>query len=137
MFERKGSAKSLWVMAVALAVALAATVRPGAEDRPFKPLRTKLYTPWNTERELVDIEIVGSTSRNPNSHRLEPERVLRFRLEKAYVSALLAEQEPGYGRPPSVAKSSTVLCVQGMPCLFRDLGRSTCLNAKALRNRSG
>ena len=92
MFERKGSAKSLWVMAVALAVALAATVRPGAEDRPFKPLRTKLYTPWNTERELVDIEIVGSTSRNPNSPRLEPERVLRFRLEKAYVSALLAEQ---------------------------------------------
>jgi hypothetical protein len=96
MFEREGIAKSLWVIAAALAVALVATARPGAEDRSFKPLRGKFYTVWNTERDLVDIEIVGSTSLIPGRHRLEPERVLRFRLEKAYVGALLAEQEPGY-----------------------------------------
>jgi hypothetical protein len=64
--------------------------------QPFNPLRGKFYTAWNTDRDLVDIEVVGANSRSPNSHRLEPERVLRFRLEKAYVSALLTEKEPGH-----------------------------------------
>jgi hypothetical protein len=96
MFEREGVAKSLCVIAAALAVALAATARLGAEDRPFSPLRGKFYTAWNTDRDLVDIEIVGSTSMIPEWHRLEPERVLRFRLEKAYVSALLTEKDSGY-----------------------------------------
>jgi hypothetical protein len=77
---------------VLLCIALGA---PGGAQ-PFSPLRGNYYTAWNTDRDLVDIEIVGSTSQIPEHHRLEPERILRFRLEKAYVSALLAEKEPGY-----------------------------------------
>jgi hypothetical protein len=91
------------VVAVALAAVLAAVsiwrLAPNGlagGTQPFNPLRGNFATPWNTDRELVDIEIVGSTSLIPDRHRLEPERVLRFRLEKAYVSALLAEKEPGY-----------------------------------------
>jgi hypothetical protein len=64
--------------------------------QPFNPLRGNFATVWNTDRDLVDIQIVGSTSLIPANHRLEPERVLRFRLEKAYVSTLLTEKEPGH-----------------------------------------
>jgi hypothetical protein len=91
------------VVAATLAAVLAAvsvwrfasnSLAGGAQ--PFSPLRGNYYTAWNTDRDLVDIEIVGSTSLIPDRHRLEPGRVLRFRLEKAYVSALLAEKDPGF-----------------------------------------
>jgi hypothetical protein len=65
-----------------------------AESSPFNPIR-KLST-WYTDRSLVDIEIVGSTSSSPELHRLEPERRLRFRLERAYVHTLSAERGPGF-----------------------------------------
>jgi hypothetical protein len=78
-----------------MALVLATAALP-AGAQPFNPLREKVYTPWNTDRDLVDIEIVGSTSTSPEFHRLEPERVLRFRLERAYVTALLAQEEPGF-----------------------------------------
>lgn len=63
-------------------------------DEPFKPIR-KLTT-WYTDRNLIDIEIVGSTSLVPQFHRIESERVLRFRLERAYVQTLQTEAEPGF-----------------------------------------
>jgi hypothetical protein len=65
-----------------------------AQERPFSPIR-KLTTP-DTDRSLVDIEIVGSTSRLPEVHKLEPERMLRFRLERAYIYTLNAKAEPGF-----------------------------------------
>lgn len=65
-----------------------------AMDEPFNPLR-KLDT-WYTDRSLIDIEVIGSTSLVPAFHRLEPERVLRFRLERAYVHTLFTEREPGF-----------------------------------------
>jgi len=65
------------------------------DAQPFHPLRGNFYTVWNTDRDLVDIEIVGSTEVTPQSRKLDPERVLRFRLERAYVSSLLTK-EPGF-----------------------------------------
>jgi hypothetical protein len=62
--------------------------------QPFKPVRK--LTSWYTDRSLIDIEIVGSTSLLPDVHQLEPERVLRFRLERAYVHQLLTQDKPGF-----------------------------------------
>jgi hypothetical protein len=47
-------------------------------------------------REPVDIEIVGSTSLVPREHTLEPDRVLRFRLERAYINEFLTKSAPGF-----------------------------------------
>jgi hypothetical protein len=77
-----------------LALALAAFNVMPAMSQPFQPIR-KLTT-WYTDRSLVDIEIIGSTSLPPDRHELEPERVLRFRLERAYVQTLIAERGPGF-----------------------------------------
>jgi hypothetical protein len=65
-----------------------------ASAQPFNPIR-KLTT-WYTDRSLIDVEIVGSTSLQPDSHRLEPNRVLRFRLERAYLTGLAAQEKPGF-----------------------------------------
>ena len=65
-----------------------------AMAQPFKPIRE--LSSWYTDRSLIDIEIIGSTSLVPDSHRLEPDRVLRFRLERAYVQTLLTQSSPGY-----------------------------------------
>jgi len=65
-----------------------------AQERPFNPIRKLTTSP--TDRTLVDIEIVGSTSLVPEFHRLEPERVLRFRLERAYIYILLTKTQPGF-----------------------------------------
>jgi hypothetical protein len=77
-----------------LALALAAFNVMPAMSQPFQPIR-KLTT-WYTDRRLVDIEIIGSTSLLPDRHELEPERVLRFRLERAYIQTLIAERGPGF-----------------------------------------
>jgi hypothetical protein len=77
-----------------LVLALTALGAMPAISQPFQPIR-KLTT-WYTDRSLVDIEIVGSTSLLSDSHRLEPGRVLRLRLERAYIQTLLAERGPGF-----------------------------------------
>ena len=77
---------------VALVVALG--VQQPATAQPFEPVR-KLTT-WYTDRSLIDIEVVGSNSFLPDVHRLEPERVLRFRLERAYVQFLSPAQKAGF-----------------------------------------
>jgi hypothetical protein len=65
-----------------------------AQERPFDPIHKLTTAP--TDRTLVDIEIVGSTSLLPEVHRLEPERVLRVRLERAYIYTLSTKEEPGF-----------------------------------------
>lgn len=65
-----------------------------ASAQSFHPIR-ELNT-WYTDRTPVDIEIVGSTSMLPQWHQLEPDRALRFRLERAYVSFFSAHKEPGF-----------------------------------------
>jgi hypothetical protein len=77
-----------------VSAAIAAVSMTQASAQPFNPIRA--LNSWYTDRNLVDIEVVGSTSLEPRLHRLEPERVLRFRLERAYVDKLIAEKGPGY-----------------------------------------
>src|SRR3954454_20691561 len=50
----------------------------------------------SVSREPIDIEIVGSTSLVPHEHILEPYRVLRFRLERAYINNFLTRTAPGF-----------------------------------------
>jgi hypothetical protein len=59
----------------------------------FTPIRERLA--FSTDMTPIDIEVVGSTSLVPQFHKLVPELVVRFRLERAYVS-LWAEHEPGF-----------------------------------------
>jgi hypothetical protein len=63
-------------------------------SEPFNPVRDPLT--WSTDRRPVDIEVVGSSSMLPELHRLEPDRVLRFRLERAYVQHFTARRSPGF-----------------------------------------
>lgn len=63
-------------------------------DNAFLPITTNLHE--STSRDLVNIEIVGSTSLVANEHKLEPERVLRLRIERAYVSSFLTSPDPGF-----------------------------------------
>jgi hypothetical protein len=71
-------------------IAAAATDQP----MPFNPIH-KLST-WYTDRTLVDIEVTGSTDLVPEFHHLEPDRVLRLRLERAYIDQLITQPEPGF-----------------------------------------
>jgi len=85
------------VVASVVAGALAFAMTAQTSDlfaEPFKPVRE--LTTWYTDRTPIDIEIIGSTSMLPQFHHLEPERTLRFRLERAYVGILLAKDEPGF-----------------------------------------
>jgi hypothetical protein len=59
----------------------------------FNPIRERLVV--STDMTPIDIEVVGSTSLVPRLHKLIPELVVRFRLERAYVG-LYAEREPGF-----------------------------------------
>jgi hypothetical protein len=59
----------------------------------FKPIRERLI--FSTDMTPIDIEVVGSTSLVPQFHKLVPDLVVRFRLERAYVG-LYAEREPGF-----------------------------------------
>jgi hypothetical protein len=93
-----GRAKQLLaIVFVEIAILIAIigiSVALGAETQPFKPVRE--LTTWYTDWTPIDIEIVGSSSMLPESHHLEPERTLRFRLERAYVVAIIAKSEPGF-----------------------------------------
>jgi hypothetical protein len=82
------------IVFLAALAAFATAHGAAAEGRSFSP--TRKFITWNTDRSLVDIEIVGSTNTLPDLHRLEPDRVLRFRLERAYVNNLNAKEQPGF-----------------------------------------
>jgi hypothetical protein len=86
-----------WLSVLLVGIAthhVAASNADHASQQPFSPIRQ--LTSWYTDRNLVDVEIVGSTSMLPEFHRLEPERVLRFRLERAYIDTLMAKENPGF-----------------------------------------
>ena len=78
----------------ALAYLLLASDLPAATPQPFSPVRENVGP--STDRSPVDVEVAGSTSLWPQFHRLEPERVLRLRLERAYVSWMFAKKDPGF-----------------------------------------
>jgi len=66
-----------------------------AEEKGFHPVSVNLLG-FSTDRNPVDIEIVGSTSLVPHQHQLEPDRVLRLRLDRAYITSFLTETAPGF-----------------------------------------
>lgn len=63
-----------------------------ALSQPFQPI-TKLTT-WYTDRTPIDLEIVASMGQGNEAHLLQPERKLRFRLERAYVDFLFRKEQP-------------------------------------------
>jgi hypothetical protein len=72
----------------------ASSISLRAQTHPFQPIRA--LSAWYTDRAPIDIEIVGSDSMLPEFHHLESERDLRFRIERAYVEAIIAKSEPGF-----------------------------------------
>jgi len=66
-----------------------------ADDQGFHPITTNLRGA-SPRRDIVDIEIIGSTSLVPHEHRLEPDRRLRFRLERAFITNFLTKDAPGF-----------------------------------------
>jgi hypothetical protein len=65
----------------------------GSTIQPIRELSS-----WYTDRSLIDI--IGSTSLVPDSHGLEPDGVLCFGMERAYVETLLTQSSPGYELGP-------------------------------------
>jgi hypothetical protein len=100
MFKRRPYA----IIAATLGLVAAASLMPGLvavnsdgatpADQPFNPTRKRIT--FSADRTPVDIEVVGSTSLLPNTHRLLPELVLRLRLDRAYVYNFMAGQQPGF-----------------------------------------
>jgi hypothetical protein len=61
---------------------------PGRADNGlFKPAKT--LDSWYTSREPIDLELIASTGVGKDARPLEPKRVLRLRLERAYVAFLI------------------------------------------------
>jgi hypothetical protein len=82
------------LLLVQLFIVLLADIGAPAFSQTFAPARDLKL--WYTDRTPIDIEVVGSTSLLPDSHRLLPEHVLRFRLERAFVQTLTAKTQPGF-----------------------------------------
>jgi hypothetical protein len=95
LFDPRGriNRAKFW-LALAAALILVAFSGTSLTAQPFQPIRR--LTTWYTDRTPVDIEIVGSTSLLPEWHKAEPDRALRFRLERAYVQTLLADRGPDF-----------------------------------------
>jgi len=95
--DKLGTSNSRWsLFAVGLLTALCCGKHASfAGDQEFSPVSSNLLGN-STVRSAVDIEVVGSTSVVPHEHRLEPERRLRFRLERAYVTNFMTKEAPGY-----------------------------------------
>jgi hypothetical protein len=82
------------ILAAMIAVVIVSLCSTPTMAQPFNPVRQ--LTTWYTDQGLIDIEIVGSSSLQPDAHRLEPDRLLRLRLERAYVQTLLTQSDRGY-----------------------------------------
>ncbi len=67
---RRSAWHAFWAAVVLAGTTVGSTC---AMAQPFDPVRE--LTTWYTDRSLIDIEVVGSTSMLPDIHRLEPERV--------------------------------------------------------------
>jgi hypothetical protein len=80
---------------IAMTAALGSVQTPSvARSRSFQPV-SKLTT-WYTNRAPIDIEIAASAGQGDEAHWIEPERTLRFRLERAYVESLSRTERPAY-----------------------------------------
>src|SRR5947207_15172393 len=42
----------------------------------------------NTDRDLIDVEVVATSGAGPDARFIEPRRALRLRLERAYVGSV-------------------------------------------------
>lgn len=65
-----------------------------ASAQPFDPV-SKLTT-WYTDRNPVDVEIIASTGQGSEARRVEPERILRLRLERAYIDTVFRAERPAF-----------------------------------------
>jgi hypothetical protein len=66
-----------------------------ASAEEFRPVSTNLLGA-SYKRDPLDIEIIGSTSLVSSAHKLQSDRVLRFRLERAFVTSFLTRGAPGF-----------------------------------------
>lgn len=67
---------------------------PIARTQPFEPVSQ--LTTWYTDRNPIDVEIIASTGQGKEARRVEPERILRLRLERAYVSTMFRIGRPSF-----------------------------------------
>jgi hypothetical protein len=65
-----------------------------ARTEPFEPV-SKLTT-WYTDRNPIDVEIIASAGQGSEAHRVEPERILRLRLERAFVDTIFRIERPSF-----------------------------------------
>jgi hypothetical protein len=65
-----------------------------ARAQPFEPISE--LTTWYTDRNPIDVEIFATTGEGREARRLDPERKLHFRLERAYVGLVFRIQQPPY-----------------------------------------
>jgi len=65
-----------------------------ALTQPFEPI-SELKT-WYTDRNPIDVEIIASTGQGNEARRVEPERILRLRLERAYVDSISRIERPSF-----------------------------------------
>jgi hypothetical protein len=75
------------ILAARLAVDPAASV--AQQFRPIGQLDS-----WYTDRNLIDLEIIGTKGQADDAIPVQPARVLRLRLERAYVEFLLHKESP-------------------------------------------
>jgi hypothetical protein len=65
-----------------------------ARAQPFEPI-SELAT-WYTDRHPIDVEIFATTGEGTEARRLDPERKLLFRFERANVGHVVRIQRPPY-----------------------------------------
>jgi hypothetical protein len=81
-----------------VSICLAALVVPFVSSaQQFEP--SSNLSSWYTDRKPIDIEIVGTEGVGSEAHLVSPPRVLRLRLERAYLINLFRTNQP----PSSVA----------------------------------
>jgi hypothetical protein len=61
---------------------------------PFSPMRK--LTSWYTDRSLIDVEVVATSGSGPDSRFLIPKRILKLRLERAYVVSIGWHEQSDY-----------------------------------------
>ena len=127
--------KTFRIAALAIVSLFAVYKLSYASDRAFIATTDNLLG-ISLSHELVDIEIVGSTSLVPHEHILEPYRVVRLRLERAYITSFFTKTVPGYslldigidrisGRPVSLINAVSMSGrfhkkIEGLPVLDLD-----------------
>lgn len=135
-----------------IAIVVSVLASGPAFGQPFDPLRRNLN--WSSDRTIIDLQVVGSTSLLVDSHVLQPERQMKLRLERAYVSSFLRQQDGGFellnlavdmptGLPDAVllavaTKGPSHRLIAGVPVLRHDerMHRSVLIGIRSDRSLS-